>query len=132
MYLLDTNICIYIINKRPLNIIEKFSSLSPDIIKLSSISIAELWYGVSKSQHYEKNKQALIDFISAFNVLEFDEESAKIYGNIRASLEEKGKIIGAYDMQIAAQAINYNLILVTNNINEFQRIGGLKVENWVL
>ncbi len=131
MYLLDTNICIYIINKQPEQVIHHVKTLKPHQIKLSAISLAELEYGVSKSRNREKNRTALVDFVSAFDILEFGDSDAEYYGVIRAGLEKKGQIIGPYDMQIAAQALSRDLILVTNNTKEFERIHGLKVENWV-
>jgi tRNA(fMet)-specific endonuclease VapC len=131
MYLLDTNICIYIINKNPIQVVTHITSLKPHQIKLSSISLAELEYGASKSKDREKNRQAIINFASAFDIIEFDDNDAEVYGLIRAELERKGQLIGPYDMQIAAQAISRNLILVTNNISEFSRIPNIKLENWV-
>ena len=131
MYLLDTNICIYIINKKPQTVIDKIKTLKPSQIKLSSISVGELEYGVSKSINREKNRIALFDFISAFDILPFDDGDAEIYGLIRATLEKNGEVIGPYDMQIAAQAISNDLILVTNNEKEFKRIKNIKIENWV-
>jgi tRNA(fMet)-specific endonuclease VapC len=131
MYLLDSNICIYIINSRSANVVNRIKEFTPPEIKLSSISIAELEYGVSKSTDREKNRQALLHFASAFDIIEFNDNDAEIYGLIRAELEKRGQIVGPYDMQIAAQAITRNLILVTNNIKEFIRIPNLKIENWV-
>ena len=131
MYLLDTNICIYIINKRPDSVIEKVKQVKPSQIKLSAISVGELEYGVSKSKSREKNRTALIDFLSGFDIIPFDDIDAEVYGLIRADLERKGQIIGSYDMQIAAQAISKGLILVTNNTGEFSRIETLKIENWI-
>jgi tRNA(fMet)-specific endonuclease VapC len=131
MYLLDSNICIYIINKHPAQVIEHVKMTHPNQIKLSSISLAELEYGVSKSQHREKNRDALAHFVSAFDIIEFNDKDAEVFGLIRACLEKTGQIIGPYDMQIAAQAIARDLILVTNNTKEFSRIMDLKVENWV-
>jgi len=131
MYLLDTNICIYIINKRPEQVVKRIKTLKPTQIKLSSISLGELEYGVSKSKNRDQNRHALMDFVSAFDIVDFDDNDAEIYGLIRADLEKKGQIIGPYDMQIAAQAMTRDLILVTNNIDEFSRIMKLKLENWV-
>ena len=131
MYLLDTNICIYIINNYPKKVVEKVKTLKPNQIKLSTISLAELEYGVSKSKYREKNRDALINFASAFDIIPFDDEDAEVFGVIRTDLEKRGQIIGAYDMQIAAQAISKQLILVTNNESEFSRINGLKLENWI-
>ncbi len=132
MYLLDTNICIYIINKRPVAVVEKIKTFEPNQIKLSAISVAELEYGIAKSGYREKNKAALIDFVSGFDILPFDDTDAEVFGLIRADLEKRGKVIGPYDMEIAAQAIARDLTLVTNNISEFERINKLKIENWAL
>lgn len=131
MYLLDTNICIYIINKRPAGVVDKIKKFSPSRIKLSSISVGELEYGVSRSKNRAQNRMALIDFVSGFDILPFNDGDAEVYGLLRADLERRGKIIGPYDMQIAAQAISNDLILVTNNTGEFQRVKELKLENWV-
>jgi tRNA(fMet)-specific endonuclease VapC len=131
MYLLDTNICIYIINKRPQNSIQRIEEHNPVDIKISAISIAEMAYGVSKSKSRKGNREALMDFISNFDIIPFELRDAEIYGIIRAELERKGKIIGAYDMQLAAQALSRDYVFVTNNTKEFNRIKGLKLENWV-
>ncbi|MCK5536800.1 MAG: type II toxin-antitoxin system VapC family toxin [Bacteroidales bacterium] len=130
MYLLDTNICIYIINKRPLQVVEKIKIFKPSQIKISVVTVAELEYGASKSQNRQKNRIAILIFLSGFDILFFDDNDAEIYGEIRADLEKKGKVIGAYDMQIAAQALAKDLILVSNNVKEFSRIENLKLENW--
>jgi tRNA(fMet)-specific endonuclease VapC len=131
VYLLDTNICIYVINKKPKIVVDKIKKHKPHEIKLSAISIAELEYGVAKSSNREKNKNALIHFVSAFDILPFDDTDAEIFGLLRASLEKRGEIVGPYDMQIAAQAIARNLILVTNNTKEFGRIPNIQIENWI-
>ena len=117
MYLLDTNICIYIINNRPEYVRAKLKRVDNRAIYLSTISFAEL--------------QALLDFVKPFTFLNFTTEDAEAFGAIRAYLERKGTVIGAYDMQIAAQAMTRNLILITNNSREFRRIPLLKLENWV-
>ena len=131
MYLLDSNICIYIINNSPITVVKKIKKLKPHQVKLSAISIGELEYGIYKSKAIDKNKKALYDFASAFDIIHFDDKDAEIFGLIRADLEKHWKVIGPYDMQIAAQAITRDLILVTNNTDEFSRINGLKLENWV-
>jgi len=131
MYLLDTNICIYIINSNPRTVVERIKQFKPSQVKLSAISIGELEYGVSKSRNREKNRNALVDFASGFDILPFDDNDAEVFGLIRADLEKRGQVIGSYDMQIAAQAISNDLILVTNNTGEFERIKDLKLENWV-
>lgn len=131
MYLLDTNICIYIINNSPKKVVDHIKKLKVHQVKLSSISLAELEYGASKSSSREKNRKALIHFASAFDIVNFNDNDAEVYGLIRAELEKRGQVIGPYDMQIAAQAITRDLILVTNNMTEFARIPNLKLENWV-
>ena len=131
MYLLDTNICIYIIKKKPVDVLKTLKTKSKKDIYVSSITIAELEYGVAKSQFPEKNKIALIEFLSIFNILPFDDIDAVEFGMIKTDLEKKGKIIGPMDLLIAGQAKSKKLILVTNNIKEFERVDGLKLENWV-
>jgi tRNA(fMet)-specific endonuclease VapC len=131
MYLLDTNICIYIIRKKPDDVIIKLKSKSKKDIYISSITIAELEYGVSKSKFPEKNKIALIEFLSIFKIINFDDHDAMEFGIIKSNLESNGKIIGPMDLLLAAQAKSKNLILVTNNTKEFERITDLKIENWV-
>jgi len=131
MYLLDTNICIYIINQNPKQVVDHIKKLKVHQVKLSAISLAELEYGVSKSRAREKNRQALIHFASAFDIVDFNDEDAEVFGLLRTDLEKKGQVIGPYDMQIAAQAITRDLILVTNNTVEFARIPNIKLENWV-
>jgi len=131
MYLLDSNICIYIINNRPKQVVEHIKKLKIHQVKLSAISLAELEYGVSKSRARDKNRQALIDFATQFDIIEFNDTDAEVFGIIRADLEKRGLVIGPYDMQIAAQAITRDLVLVTNNTAEFSRIPNLKLENWV-
>ena len=131
MYLLDTNICIFLIKNKFLNLTNKILSSDSNELFLSSISIAEMEYGVSKSQNREKNRQALLDFCTDFNnIIDFTAEDTEAYGLIRAYLEKEGKIIGPYDMQLAAQAMTRNLTVVTNNYDEFIRIPWIKVEDW--
>ena len=131
MYLLDTNICIYIIKKKPVDVLKTLKTKLKKNIYVSSITIAELEYGVAKSQFPEKNKIALIEFLSIFNILPFDDIDAVEFGMIKTDLEKKGKIIGPMDLLIAGQAKSKKLILVTNNIKEFERVEGRKIENWV-
>ena len=131
MYLLDTNICIYIVNKRPIGAVHKLEQYQPTEIKISSITVAEMEYCASKSKNREKNREALKKFLSPFEILYFDTKDAEIYGIIRAELELRGEIIGPYDIQLAAQAIRGGYTFVTNNTKEFSRIKQLKLENWV-
>jgi tRNA(fMet)-specific endonuclease VapC len=130
-YLLDTNTCIYIINKKPASAIRKIQTRQPEQVAISSITIAELEYGVARSQQPERNRVALLGFLMPFTILDFDHEAATFYGIIRSSLEKVGKPIGPMDLLLAAQARARNMVLVTNNLREFKRVEGLRVENWV-
>jgi len=130
-YLLDTNICIYIIKRKPPKIFKKFESLKINDVAISSVTLAELEYGVYKSTQPEKNKIALTKFLAPIAILPFEENAAKAFGTIRTNLELKGRPIGPYDLLIAAHAYALGITLVTNNTKEFKRIKGLKLENWV-
>ncbi len=130
MYLLDTNICIYIINKKPLNVLERLQGVIEDNVCISSITIAELQFGVYNSRNIEKNRISLTGFLAPFEIIGFDCIDAEYFGIIRAQLKREGKLIGPYDMLIAAQAMARDLTLVTNNTSEFSRISGLKIEDW--
>jgi len=131
MYMLDTNICIYIIKKRPESVFEKFKTLGVNDLFISSIVLSELEYGVQKSNYIEKNKLALEIFLSPINIIPYTDIAAEIYGEIRSNLEKTGNIIGPMDLLIAAHALAENKILITNNEKEFMRISDLKIENWV-
>jgi len=131
IYLLDTNICIYAIKGKYPQITDRINSCFPNDIKISAITISELAYGCSKSKFPEQNNAAMREFLSPFEVINFDIYDAAVYGNIRADLEAKGQIIGPYDMQLAAQAISRDYILITNNVKEFERIDALKIDNWL-
>lgn len=129
--MLDTNICIAIIKQKPADILQKFSAYQVGDICISSVTLAELRYGVAKSQYQEKNQTALDEFILPLEVAHFDEAAASVYGALRASLEKKGTPIGALDTMIGAHALSLNLTLVTNNTKEFNRITVLKVIDWI-
>ena len=129
-YLLDTNICIYIIKRKPALVFERLREIAIDSIAISSISVAELEYGVRKSLQPEKNQPALNDFLAPLTILDFGYPATIEYGIIRNALEIKGTPIGPLDLLIAAHAKSLDLILVTNNEREFSRIDGLRVENW--
>lgn len=129
-YILDTDICIYIIRKRPTSVLAKLQSLSLGEIGISSITMAELYYGVHKSQHQEQNLRALENFLLPIEVLSFDEAAATIYGQMRTALEKNGIPIGPLDQMIAAHTLSLGLILVTNNYKEFSRVKDLHIENW--
>ena len=130
MYLLDTNICIFAINKRPANVLAIIKEKSRSGIYISSLTIAELEYGVENSKQIENNRIALLKFISLFKVLNYDDADAIKYGRLKARLKKAGKIIGPIDMLLASQALSKDLILVTNNVAEFERIEGLLIEDW--
>ncbi len=129
-YMLDTNICIYIIKKKPEKVIRCLQELSLSDVCISSITLSELEYGVEKSERRDRNKIALAKFIAPIEVIAYDDLAAAQYGIIRSSLEKKGMPIGALDMLIGAHALARDLILVTNNEREFKRVPGLKFENW--
>ena len=129
-YLLDTNICIYIINKKPASVIKRVQTKHHEQIAISTITQAELEYGIARSRNVDQNRIALLEFLFPFLLIDFDQMAAIQYGLIRASLESRGKPIGSMDMLLAAQARSRDLILVTNNEKEFHRIDGLKLENW--
>lgn len=130
-YLLDTNICIYIIKKKPEEVLKRFLKIKPDSIGISAITVSELYYGVAKSLKPDENTIALEQFILPLTILNFNKEDSIAYGRLRAKLEQRGKLIGAMDMLIVAQALSRDLILVTNNEREFKKVDGLFVENWV-
>jgi tRNA(fMet)-specific endonuclease VapC len=130
-YLIDTNICIYIMNKRPNDIIKKFKEVEPGEIGISAITVSELQYGAVKSQYRNKNEIRLQEFLTPFEILNYDQNAALTYGDIRSQLEKQGRPIGPLDLLIAAHAMSLDLTLITNNVKEFKRIKKLKVENWV-
>ncbi len=129
-YMLDTNICIYIIKQNPQAVIKKFKLFNVGDICISSMTFAELMYGVEKSTHQKKNKAALEEFILPLDIMPFDDRAACNYGEIRTHLEKSGNVIGPLDLIIAAHARCLNAVLVTNNVKEFSRVPKLKVENW--
>jgi tRNA(fMet)-specific endonuclease VapC len=131
-YLIDTNICIYIINHYPAKVVDKFKQFELGDIGISTISVSELQYGVSKSAHRERNQLRLQEFLTPLEICAYDATAALVYGDIRQNLESSGKLIGPLDMLIAAHALGHDWTLITNNENEFKRVEGLKVENWVM
>ena len=131
-YLLDTNICIYIITEKPKKVLRKFEHYPVSEFGISSITHAELQYGVAKSKNKDTNQNALDEFLLPLTILPFHgERLMKCYGEIRTSPESKGKTIGPLDMLIAAHALGLHLTIISNNIKEFSRIPKLKCENWV-
>ena len=129
-YMLDTNICIYIIKQKPKNVIERFRQAQVSEIGVSSITLSELEYGVMKSAKSEQNKLALVQFIAPIEISAYDDVAAQHYGVIRANLERQGTPIGSLDMLIAAHALSQNSVLITNNESEFKRVSNLRIENW--
>ncbi|MCL2410321.1 MAG: type II toxin-antitoxin system VapC family toxin [Treponema sp.] len=130
-YMLDSNICIYIVKNKPPVVLDKFREHINEGLCISSITLAELEFGVSASTFPEKNSIALKQFLSAIDVLFFDIEASACYGAIRASLKKQGNVIGPLDMLIAGHALSRGLTLVTNNIREFERVNGLDIVNWI-
>ena len=128
--MLDTNTCIYIIKRKPPSVIERFMQTAISQIGISSITLSELLYGVSKSSKPEQNQIALSQFVAPLEIMPYGDDAAQSYGDLRAGLEKQGAPIGSLDMLIAAHAISLNSILVTNNEKEFVRIPNLKIDNW--
>jgi tRNA(fMet)-specific endonuclease VapC len=131
-YLLDTNICVHLIRRRPEQVLQRFETLTFGDVGVSSITVAELQFGVQKSQRPLQNQEALALFLAPLIIADFDHAAAEAYGVIRAELERQGTPIGSLDTLIAAHALSLGVTLVTNNEREFSRVPGLQVENWVL
>ena len=129
-YMLDSNICIFIIKKKPQNVLAKLKECRQDGLAISAITLAELEHGISKSAHQEKNRDSLTQFLSIVDILPFDSRAAFEYGKIHANLQKKGKLIGSLDMLIAGHAVSAGLIIVTNNVKGFERVEGLVIEDW--
>lgn len=130
-YMLDTNICIYIIKQKPKSVLHMFQEKSEYGICISSITLAELEFGVQHSSNLEKNERSLLQFLLPLQILDFGSKAAYEYGVIREYLQKQGTPIGPLDMLIAAHAKAEDLTLVTNNLKEFERVPSLKTENWV-
>jgi len=129
-YMLDTNIVIYVIKRKPIEVLTVFNKYAGQIC-ISSITLAELLHGAEKSERSEHNLAVVEDFISRLEVLNYGVKAAGHYGDIRADLELKGSIIGVNDLHIAGHARSEGLVLVTNNLREFERVEGLRLKNWV-
>jgi tRNA(fMet)-specific endonuclease VapC len=130
-YMLDTNICIALIKRKPPKALKRLSQLSPGDIGISTITLAELRYGMAKSQLIERNREALEEFLLPLEIVDFDENAANAYGPVRAALEKAGRPIGPLDTQIGAHALSLDAVLVSDNTAEFRRIKGLQVDNWL-
>ena len=129
-YLLDTNIVIYVLKRRPVEVLSTFNA-NASRMAISSITLAELLHGAEKSSRVSENLAAVDDFCSRLQVLPYGPKAAQHYGAIRAALEKLGQPIGVNDMHIAAHARSEGLVLVTNNMGEFARVPALEAENWV-
>jgi len=130
-YMLDTNICIYVIKHKPETVFQKLQNTNPEDVCISSVTYAELVHGVEKSAAVEKNRLALSMLLANMEILDFDVDAADCYGKIRAVLEKKGTPIGPLDMMITAHAQSLGYTVVTNNVKEFSRVSALRIENWV-
>ncbi|MBV6494814.1 MAG: Ribonuclease VapC2 [Turneriella sp.] len=132
IYLLDTDICIYTITQKYKKLIRRLKSIGKSHeIGISSITYAELQFGIQNSSRVIENQLALVEFLAPLKTFDFDERAGIEFGSVRLNLQEKGKLIGPYDMLIAAHARSLNATLITNNESEFKRVAGLHVENWV-
>jgi len=132
IYMLDTDICIYIIKRKPVSVLKQLESMPPNRLAMSVITFAELMNGAKKSQHVKDNVARLNALGELLEIRPFDQKAAVTYGDIRSDLEKRGEVIGGNDLLIAAHALSLDWTLVTNNEREFRRIQGLKVENWVV
>lgn len=130
-FMLDTDICIYVIKQQPESVLQKFTALAVGDLGISIVTLAGLEYGASRSAQPVRNRAALEQFVSPLEIAAFDRPAASAYGKIRALLEQKGRPIGSMDLLIAAHALSLGVRLVTNNVREFKRVPDLRVENWV-
>jgi tRNA(fMet)-specific endonuclease VapC len=130
-YMLDTDICIALIKRKPSKALKRLGQLSAGDIGISTITLAELRYGIAKSQFAQRNQEALEEFLLPLEIVDFDENAATAYGPVRAVLESAGRPIGPLDTQIGAHALSLDVVLVTDNTTEFRRIKGLQVDNWL-
>lgn len=130
-YLLDTNICIYLIKKHPPEVLARFQQIQLKQLHISTVTLFELYYGIEKNNSQQRNLAALENFIAPLTIVDFTFDAAIKAAKIRSDLQKQGLPIGAYDIQIAAIALSCNITLLTNNTREFERVNGLKLENWV-
>ena len=130
-YLLDTNICIYLIKKRPVDVLFRFRQHKPRDVATSIITLFELEYGAQKSEYQQRSQDAIVKFLKPLNIINLDFSSVAESAAIRVQLEKKGTPIGSYDLLIAGIARSRGITLVTNNIKEFERVEGLLLENWI-
>jgi tRNA(fMet)-specific endonuclease VapC len=131
-YLLDTNICIFVIKRKPATVLARFQLHPPDDVAISSVTLAELRYGADKSSRPQQNHAALEAFLAPLSVVDFDSQAAESYGKVRAELERRGTPIGPLDTLIAAHSLALGTTLVTTNTSEFSRVPGLNIEDWTV
>ena len=129
-YLLDTNICIYIINEQPVRVLRRLIEAGRESLAISTVTVAELAFGIAKSTRSD-SRAKLENFLSKFPILDWKQDAAWVYGHVRKTLEARGQRIGERDLLLACQALALGATMVTNNTHEFERIEGLKLENWV-
>ncbi|MDE2416525.1 MAG: PIN domain-containing protein [Burkholderiales bacterium] len=129
IHLLDTNICIYIINEQPTQVLQRLIRVGRESLAISTVTVAELAFGIAKSTRADARAK-LENFLSKFPILDWDQDAAWVYGNVRKTLEAKGQRIGERDLLLACQALALDATMVTNNTREFERVDGLKLENW--
>ena len=129
-YLLDTNICVFVIRGKSALVLQRFRQQLPDDLGISTVTLAELRYGADKSNNALRNHTALNSFLAPIQIVTFDAECADYYGKVRSDLERRGLPIGPLDTMIAAQSLRLHLPLVTNNTSEFSRVPGLILEDW--
>jgi tRNA(fMet)-specific endonuclease VapC len=132
VYMLDTNVCIYIRRERPPEVLRRFKGLPPGSTGLSIITFGELCFGARKSQDPQRTLSVLDELVTLIPVLPLNKATGEAYGTIRHDLTRRGEVIGNNDLWIAAHALSLDMTLVTNNVREFKRVGGLKIENWTL
>ena len=130
-YLLDTNICIQVIRRKPSELLSRLTALPVGDVGMSTITVAELHVGVQKSRDPARNAEALTMFLLSLEIAAFDYAAAEAYGRIRAALESSGTPIGPLETLIAGHAVSLNTTLVTDNVAEFSRVPGLQIENWL-
>jgi tRNA(fMet)-specific endonuclease VapC len=130
--MLDTNICIYCIKRKPEQVLKHLKEHTHSEICISAITYAELMHGVEKSEFVERNRLALTLFLAQIDILPFDTAAAEAYGRIQAQLQKKGSVIGTLDTMIAAHALSLGYTVVTNNTREFKRVVNLEVVNWTI
>jgi tRNA(fMet)-specific endonuclease VapC len=131
MFLLDTNICVYVIRQRPEAVYRRLSEAEGEIVALSLVTAFELEIGALRAQGRRYSKAVRL-FLGEFPVLPLEDSAREAYGRLRTGLERRGEVIGAHDMLIAAHAMALGATLVTNNEKEFRRVRGLRIENWVV